>query len=127
MLIKIFLGFLLLAFAETLNGMFRVKVLHKRLGKKIAKILSFVLGSFAIFALNIVLVPWIEPKSMSEAFFIGFIWMSLMLTYDLYVGRVLFKLSWSKILEDFNIFKGNLLALGMLLILFLPLSITIYR
>ena len=125
MLIKIFLGFLLLAFAETLNGIFRVRVLHKKLGKNTAKRLSFILGSFIIFALNIVLVPWIEPTNISEAFFIGFIWMSLMLSYDLYAGRVLFKLSWSKILEDFNIFKGNFLAFGMILILFLPLCITV--
>jgi len=126
MLIKIFLGFLLIAFAETLNGTFRVRVLYKKLGAKRAKIFSFALGSLIIFVINIILVPWINPKTISEAFFIGFFWMSLMIAYDLYVGRVLFKLSWDKILDDFNIFKGNLLALGMMLILFLPLCIKIF-
>jgi hypothetical protein len=126
MLIKIFLGFLLIALAETLNGIFRVRVLHKKLGAKTARLVSFILGSLIIFLINIILLPWINPKTISEAFFIGFVWMSLMIVYDLYVGRVLFKLSWDKILEDFNIFKGNLLALGMMLILFLPLCIKIF-
>ncbi len=126
MMIKIFLGFLLIALAETFNGIFRVRVLHKKLGAKKAKIFSFILGSLFIFILNIALVPWVDPKNISEAFFIGFVWMSLMIAYDFYVGRVLFKLSWDKILEDFNIFKGQLLALGMLLVLFLPVCIKIF-
>jgi hypothetical protein len=120
MLIKIVLGFILIALVETLNGIFRVKFLSKKLGVKKAKIVSFVFGSFLILLLNLLLVPWIAPQSLSESFFIGFTWMSLMVAYDLYVGRVLFKLSWGKILEDFNIFKGNFLGFGMFMIIALP-------
>lgn len=120
MLIKIVLGFMLIALVETLNGIFRVRFLSKKLGVKKAKIVSFVLGSFFILLLNLILIPWIAPQSLSESFFIGFVWMSLMIAYDLYVGRVLFKLSWGKILEDFNLFKGNLLGIGMFMIIVLP-------
>jgi hypothetical protein len=120
MLIKIVLGFILIALVETLNGIFRVKFLSKRLGIKKAKIVSFVLGSFFILLLNLILIPWIAPQNLSESLLVGFVWMGLMIGYDLYVGRVLFKLSWGRILEDFSIFKGNFLGFGMILILLLP-------
>lgn len=120
MLIKIVLGFFLIALAETLNGIFRVKILSKKIGIKKAKIVSFILGSFLVLLINLLLVPLIEPKNINEAFFIGLSWASLMILYDIFVGRVLFKLSWERVLEDFNIFKGNLLSIGILLIICLP-------
>jgi hypothetical protein len=122
-IIKIFLGFIFIALAETLNGIFRVKILYKKLGVQKAKIVSFLLGSSIVFILNLILVPWLSPKTISDALIIGFAWMSLMIIYDIYVGKVLFKLSWKKILEDFNIFHGNLLGVGIGLILLLPVSI----
>ncbi|MFA9374953.1 MAG: hypothetical protein ACERKK_12440 [Poseidonibacter sp.] len=127
MLIKIVLGFFLIALAETFNGIFRVKVLSKKLGIKKAKLLSFLLGGSIVLILNLILVPWIEPKSMMDAFSIGFTWMSLMLAYDIFVGKVLFRLSWEKTLEDFNIFKGNLLSFGLLLIVFLPIIVLLVK
>lgn len=123
MLIKVFLGFILIASAETLNGIFRIKVLYKKLGVRKAKFVSFLLGSIIIFILNLILFQWIAPQNIKEAFVIGFLWMILMITYDIFVGKVLFKLSWAKVIEDFNIFKGNLLGIGMCVILLLPVSI----
>jgi hypothetical protein len=120
MLIKIFIGFLFIALAETLNGIFRVRILYKKIGINRAKIVSFLIGITIIISLNFILVPWISPQTKSDAFFIGFVWMCLMIAYDLYVGKVLFKLSWKKIFEDFNILKGNFLAVGMILIFVLP-------
>lgn len=122
-LIKVFLGFILIALAETFNGIFRIKFLSKKLGVKKAKISSFLLGSTIILILNLILLPWIAPDNITDAFLIGFMWMSLMIAYDVYVGRVLFKITWRKIIEDFNIFKGNLLGIGMIFILILPVSI----
>jgi hypothetical protein len=120
MLTKIILGFLLIATVETLNGIFRVRYLRKKLGAKRANTLSFVLGSFSVVLINIFLYPAIAPQSFLQALTVGISWALLMICYDLYVGRVLFKLSWDKVLNDFNLFKGNLLSLGMILILILP-------
>jgi hypothetical protein len=120
MLTKIILGFLLIATVETLNGIFRIRYLHKRLGAKKAKRVSFVSGSLSVVLINIFLYPAIAPQSFLQALFVGMFWTFLMVCYDLYVGRVLFKLSWDKVFDDFNLFKGNLLSLGMILILILP-------
>lgn len=77
--------------------------------------------------LNLILLPWIAPQNIKEAFFIGFLWMILMIAYDIFVGKVLFKLSWAKVIEDFNVFKGNFLGIGMILILLLPVSIFLVK
>jgi hypothetical protein len=50
-----------------------------------------------------------------------------MIAYDVYVGRVLFKLPLSKVLEDFNIFKGNFLGWGMIYIYILPSTLFIFK
>ncbi len=121
MFIKIFLGFLLLAIMETLNGIFRINILQKRFKKNQAKIFSFLLGSIIIFLLNLILIPWIKPENINEAFLIGITWAILMVCYDIFIGKVIFKLSTKKILDDFNIFKGNLLSFGILLIILLPI------
>ena len=127
MITKILIGFIFIALLETLNGIFRVRFLFRHFGKKNAKIISFVLGATLIFILSSLLVPWIDPCSSFQAFSIGLSWAVLMVLYDVYVGRKLFKLSWSLILEDFNVLKGNLLSLGILFILFLPLFIYLSR
>lgn len=119
MFIKVLLGFILIATIETLNGIFRIKILHK-LTKKYSKLISFLIGAILIVLLNLILLPWIYPNTITEAFLIGFIWGFLMICYDIFVGKVLFKLPWQKVLDDFNIFKGNLVSLGIWLIVFFP-------
>ena len=127
MITKILIGFIFIALLETLNGIFRVRFLIKRFGKKNAKIVSFVLGATLIYLLNSLLLPWIDPSGLIQAFSVGLTWAALMVAYDVYVGRKLFKLSWDLILEDFNVLKGNLLSLGILFILFLPLFIYFFK
>jgi hypothetical protein len=46
--------------------------------------------------------------------------MLLMLCVDIYFGRYVFRVKWIKILEDFDLRKGNLLGIGMGLLFFCP-------
>ncbi len=51
------------------------------------------------------------------------LWVSLslfMLMFDIVMGRFVAKIAWSIILDDLNIFKGNLLGLGMAVMAFCP-------
>ncbi|MCV6608866.1 MAG: hypothetical protein OIF32_11695 [Campylobacterales bacterium] len=121
MIIKIILGFIVMASCETANGIFRVGFLYKKLGRKKANIVSFFIGTAIVTVVGVLFYNWIEPEDLTEVFFIGSSWMALMILFDLYVGKVLFKLSWKKVLEDFNVLKGNLLALGMIYIFLLPI------
>lgn len=46
---------------------------------------------------------------------------AFILVFDIIMGRYVAKAKWSAILDDFNIFKGNLLAVRMAVMAFCPL------
>ncbi|GIT97493.1 hypothetical protein [Sulfurovum sp. TSL1] len=120
MLLKILVVGVLLAFGEVINGNIRVRVLHRLYGKKRAKKISFFSGITIIYAISWLTLPWVSPVNYFDCYKIGFVWLVIMLGLDIYFGRYVFKFKWSKIIEDFNPLKGNLLGVGMLLLFLSP-------
>lgn len=120
MFVKILIGFAAMAALETLNGIFRMRYLHKNFGRKTALKLSFLIGSLLVIALNLTLYPWIAPRNFLDAVMIGLTWALLMGTYDIVIGRFAFKASWETIAGDFDPRQGNWLSFGMVLIMILP-------
>lgn len=120
LLLKSFAIWFFIAVGEILNGNFRVRILNGKFGDKPAKKISFFTGLIIIYSIAWLSMPWLGPKNLTECFFIGLTWMILMIGLDIYVGRVVFRFPWKKILEDFDLRKGNLLGLGMLLLLLCP-------
>ncbi|MCD6258310.1 MAG: hypothetical protein J7J31_01785 [Helicobacteraceae bacterium] len=120
MLCKTILAFILIALVETLNGIFRILYLQKKFQKGLARLISFLMGLSLVTILCLFLIPWIDPRSAIEALTIGIFLALGMTLYDIAIGRFIFKLAWSKILQDFNIVKGNLLTIGILVLAFLP-------
>jgi hypothetical protein len=109
-----------LALGEVINGNIRVRVLHRLYGQKRAKKLSFLSGTIFIYLIAWFTFPWLSPENYFDCFQVGFLWVVIMLCLDLYFGRYVFKFKWSKIIEDFNPLKGNLLAIGMFLLFLSP-------
>lgn len=120
MLFKTLLIGLLLALGEVINGNIRVRVLQKLFTKSQAKVISFFSGITIIFIICWFALPWLNPNDYLDCFIIGFIWLLIMISLDIYFGRNVFKLKWNKILDDFNPLKGNLLSIGMLFLLLCP-------
>jgi hypothetical protein len=120
MVLKVILGAVILCVIETCNGIIRIHFFTKYFGKQKAKIISFSLGLLMACIAIFLLVSWINPKTFLESFSLGFIWATSMVAYDIWVGRILFKLSWDKILKDFDLRSGNLLSLGIFAIAILP-------
>ena len=120
MFLKALIVGLLIAFGEVINGNIRVRILNRRLDKRRAKLISFFSGIIIIFTICWFILPWIEPSNYQDCIFIGFIWLVIMMCFDIYFARYVFKLKWDKIFDDFNLMKGNLLSLGMIFLLFSP-------
>jgi hypothetical protein len=53
--------------------------------------------------------------------FLGISLSVFMILFDIIMGRYVAKAKWPTILDDFNIFKGNLLAAGVVIMAFCPL------
>ena len=120
MLLKTLLIWILIAVGEVLNGNIRVKYLQRKFGRNRGKQLSLLSGISIFYLISWCFLPWIGPNSIIDCFFIGLVWVCLMTLFDIYFGRYVFRLPWNKVLDDFNPLKGNLLAIGMLLLFFCP-------
>ena len=127
MIIKAIVVWLFIATGEIFNGNIRVKYLQPKYGLHRAKQISFLSGVTIFIVIIWFLLPWVGPKNLSHCLGIGIIWMSLMFFVDIYFGRCVFRYSWSKIFADFNLFKGNLLGLGMLILLFCPVVVFLIK
>lgn len=123
MLLKAALIWVGIALAETLNGIFRMKVLNRPLGDRGARRVGVFTGSMMILLIGWVTVPWIGPSSIPDSLAVGACWLLLMLGFDIAFGRLVFRVSWKRIASDFDLTKGNLLTLGMLVLLLTPLVV----
>jgi len=127
MIIKALLGWFVIALAETVHGILRVKLLNRRLGDRRARRVGVFTGSVVILAIGWFAVPWIGPSSTGEGLIVGAIWLILMLSFDIAFGRFYLHFSWKRIAADFDAREGNLLAFGMVFLFLTPLLVARLR
>ena len=124
MIVKALAVGLLIALAEVLNGNVRVRILHRSVGKKRARVISFFSGTLLIYAVCWVALPWLAPAGVLDCLSIGLVWVVVMSALDVYVGLYVFRFSWRRILDDLDPRQGNLLGLGLVLLFLCPLIVS---
>jgi hypothetical protein len=127
MLLRAALIWLIIAGAETLHGILRVKLLNPRFGDRRARQVAVVSGSLLILLIGWVTVPWIAPLSTGQSLAAGGLWLALMLALDLGLGRWVMHASWERLLADFNPARGGFLGFGMLVLFVTPIVIASLR
>lgn len=127
MLLRAALIWLIIAGAETLHGILRVKLLNPRFGDRRARQVAVVSGSLLILLVGWVTVPWIAPLSTGQSLAAGGLWLALMLALDLGLGRWVMHASWERLLADFNPARGGFLGFGMLVLFVTPIVIASLR
>ena len=110
----------LLAGAETLHGIARTVVLAPRIGKARAIKLGAVTGSLLAFAICFFFVPAIGASGFRQLFLLGLGLAGFMAAFDVAIGRLVMRLRWPRIWQDFNPASGNYLSVGLLLLAFMP-------
>ena len=118
---KIVCFYVLVASGETLNGIVRTIYLNKHLGVMAAKRVSILPALFICLLICYFYVPLIGISTETGLIFLGMSLSAFMLFFDIMMGRYVARAKWSAIMDDFNIFKGNLLAVGMAVMAFCPL------
>jgi hypothetical protein len=119
--VKIVGLYILVASCETLNGIARTVYLNKRLGVLTAKRVSMLPALLLCLAACYFYVPVTGVTSDTGLVLLGVSLALFMLMFDIVLGRFVAKVAWAVILDDLNIFKGNLLGLGMVVMSFCPL------
>ncbi len=123
MILKALAVWIVIALAETLHGILRVRFLNRRIGDKRARQLATITGSLIILLVGWLTVPWIGPRSNTQSLVVGGVWLSLMLAFDFALGRLLMRASWEHLLADFDLSKGGYLGFGMMVLFLTPLII----
>lgn len=120
-IIKIFCFYMLVASGETLNGIARTLYLNKRVGTKNAKKISMLSGLLLCLLICYFYVPQIGIATDNGLVLLGISLSSFLLLFDIVLGRFVMRARWSTILGELNIFKGNLLGVGLIVMAFCPL------
>ena len=107
---------LLLAIA---NGAFRQGVLVPRLDAPLPHQISTVMLCIAILALAWFTIVWIGPATTGDAFRVGALWLVLTLVFEFGFGRMR-GMSWSTLLEDYNVLAGRIWPLVLLVTFLAP-------
>lgn len=110
----------LLAAAETLHGIARTVLLAPRVGKALAIKLSVVTGTLLAFGLCYLFVPAIGAVGVGGHLFLGLGLATFMAAFDVAVGRLVMRLKWARIWQDFKPTSGNYLSIGLTLLAFIP-------
>lgn len=118
---KIILFFILVAFSETINGIARTVYLNKRVGIKKAKRISMASALILCLLICYWYIPLLNIRTDKGLLLLGISLSSFMVMFDIVLGRFVVKAKWETIMEDFNLAKGNLLALGIIVMALCPL------
>ena len=117
----------LVAGAEVLQGILRVRFLNRRVGDRRARQIGVITGSGIIFAITWFALPWIGTHRVLDLLVVGMLWLVLMLALDVFFGRMVFRFSWSRIARDFDPRRGGWLGVGMLILFAAPLLVALMR
>jgi len=105
---KYILAWIPLVFIAIANGLLRENLVALHLKELPAHQVSTVTG-IILFGIYIwfILKAW-APNSTREALYVGLIWLGLTITFEFLFGHFVVGHSWSRLLQDYNIFAGRL-------------------
>ncbi len=121
--LKAFIIWLFIAAAEVLHGILRVRCLNRRVGDHRARQIGVFTGSGIILIIAWFSVPWLGASTAGQLVGVGFLWLVLMLAFEVAFGRLVLRTSWQRLAADFDFRKGGLLSIGMLVLLIAPVLV----
>ena len=120
MILRAFLVWLLIFALEIVHGVLRALWLVPFVGDLPARQIGVLVGSLLIVLAAWLCIDWIGARGRRELLGVGLSWLLLMLVAEIALGRCVFGFSWPRIAEDFDLTRGGLLGLGMLVLFAAP-------
>ena len=103
------------------NGGLRAAILIPRFGEQAGHVLSTVILCVIIVTVSWLSMPWLAPRDRGDALRIGTMWILLTLAFEFLAGHYLFRVSWDRILADYDIARGRVWPLVPLTTFIAPL------
>ena len=111
---------LLIIFAESVHGTLRQLFLAPMVGDFMARRIALFSGMLLIFLITYFSIRWISAPNVRSLFVVGSMWMALMTLFEFGLGLLIFKHSWARMFEDYDISRGGLMGFGLLFLVFAP-------
>jgi hypothetical protein len=111
----------LIALVEIVHGSLRRILLVPRVGEWRSAQIGAVVGALLILGVALLAIRWMGARSTGTLLGIGLLWLVLMLSFEFLAGRHLAGFSWERILSEYDLRRGGLLSLGMLVLALSPL------
>ncbi len=114
---------IIIALLAILNGIFRESVLVSTLGPSMAISVSGLMLSLIVFIVTYLSFPLFGKHPSHTYFLIGLQWVVMTLVFELLFGHYVVGKPWSDILQVFNIMKGDLFIIVLVMSLLSPLLV----
>lgn len=111
---------LILIGTEVLHGVLRALYLAPRVGDLRARQIGVFIGSGLILAIAWLAAPWLRAETSRSQLLIGGVWLGLTLLFEVGFGRVVLRYPWGRVASDYDVFRGGLLPVGLLVLLLAP-------
>jgi hypothetical protein len=101
-------------------------LLEPRIGAEAAQRIGLITGSAALLFVTYLLIVWIRIEGRAVLLGVGALWLGLTFSFEMVVGRLRGR-NWQSLLADYDITRGGLMSIAMLLLLFAPLIAAAFR
>jgi hypothetical protein len=118
--LRAFAVWILLLLVESVHGVFRKFIVEPWTGDLLARQIGVFTGSVLVVIVTYLFINWIAAATATQLTFIGLMWTSLTLAFEIGVGRFVIHYSWVRVLSDFNPATGGLLGFGLLIMALAP-------
>jgi hypothetical protein len=111
---------LILIAVEFVHGMLRTVFLVAYVGDFRARQIGVFIGSALIVLIAYLFTGWLQATSTRALLLVGVLWLLLTVAFELVFGHFVFGRSWASLREDYNLVRGGLLPLGLLVLVLSP-------
>ena len=119
-LLRAFLIWLVIIFAESLHGTIRQLFLAPLVGDFSARRIAVFSGMILIFLITFFFIRRINAPSVNSLFGIGLLWIILTVLFEFGLGVFVFDYSRERMFEDYDVSRGGLMGFGLLFMFFAP-------
>lgn len=110
----------LLVVLAVLNGGARDAWLSPLLGDTVGRAISSLVLSGLILLATWLTIGWIGPHTAGQALAVGAIWLGLTLAFEFGAGHYAFGKSWGELLADYDLRRGRIWILVLIVTLVAP-------
>lgn len=116
-----FAVWLVIIAVETIHGVVRALFLAPYLGDFRARQITVFTGSLLILMISCLFIRWLHATTRKSLLEVGLVWLALTLLFEVSLGRFALGLSWENLASDYDIFRGGLLPVGLVVLTLAPL------